>query len=63
MLTDEDIRLIEAAVPFDLGFPHNFLWGRQVPNPLQDVWLLSTAGKFEHVEDARVCIDPILCRL
>ncbi|KID92071.1 norsolorinic acid reductase [Metarhizium guizhouense ARSEF 977] len=59
-LTDEEIRLIEAAVPFDLGFPHNFLWGRQVPNPLQDVWLLSTAGNFEHVEDARVCFDPML---
>ncbi|KJK80453.1 Norsolorinic acid reductase [Metarhizium anisopliae BRIP 53293] len=55
-LTDEEIRLIEAAVPFDLGFPHNFLWGRQVPNPLQDVWLLSTAGNFEHVEEARPII-------
>jgi hypothetical protein len=57
-LTDEEVEEIESAVPFDLGFPHNFLWGKQVPNPLQDVWLLSTAGVFDHVQDAKVCICP-----
>lgn len=54
-LTDEEVQEIESAVPFDLGFPHNFLWGQQVPNPLQNIWLLSTAGNFDHVEDAKVC--------
>ncbi|OAA48364.1 norsolorinic acid reductase [Metarhizium rileyi] len=52
-LAHEEMQEIEDAVPFDLGFPHNFLWGRQVPNPLQDIWLLSTAGNFDHVEDAK----------
>lgn len=54
-LSDEDIEEIEAAVPFDLGFPHNFLWGKQLPKEsLQDIWLLSTAGSFDHVAEVKV---------
>ncbi|KAK2594246.1 hypothetical protein QQS21_008025 [Conoideocrella luteorostrata] len=53
-LTDEEIQEIESAVSFDLGFPHNFLWGTQLPkNALQDIWLLSTAGNFDHVDDVK----------
>ncbi|KAG6183765.1 hypothetical protein E4U10_006686 [Claviceps purpurea] len=53
-LSDQEIHDIEAAVPFDLGFPHNFLWGKQLPKEsLQDTWLLSTAGSFDHVAEVK----------
>ncbi|QUC17310.1 uncharacterized protein UV8b_01551 [Ustilaginoidea virens] len=52
-LTEEDVAEIDGALPFDLGFPHNFLWGRQVPKSPQDIWLLSTAGNFDYVENPR----------
>ncbi|KAG6038385.1 hypothetical protein E4U41_004225 [Claviceps citrina] len=53
-LSVQDIGEIEAAVPFDLGFPHNFLWGKQPPKEsLQDIWLLSTAGSFDHVAEVQ----------
>lgn len=55
-LSPEDVEEIESAVPFDLGFPHNFLWGgNQLPKSFQDTWLLSTAGTFDHVENTKVC--------
>ena len=37
---------IEDAVPFDLGFPHNFIWGEKVPQTSTNVWLLGMGGKF-----------------
>ncbi|KAG6034834.1 hypothetical protein E4U19_005422 [Claviceps sp. Clav32 group G5] len=53
-LSDQEVHDIEAAVPFDLGFPHNFLWGKQLPKEsLQDTWLLSTAGSFDHVAEVK----------
>lgn len=59
-LTEEDVAEIDGALPFDLGFPHNFLWGRQVPKSPQDIWLLSTAGNFDYVENPRVGATPSL---
>ncbi|KAG5938842.1 hypothetical protein E4U60_001168 [Claviceps pazoutovae] len=53
-LSNQEVHDIEAAVPFDLGFPHNFLWGKQLPKEsLQDTWLLSTAGSFDHVAEVK----------
>lgn len=53
-LSDQDIQEIEGALPFDLGFPHNFLWGEQLPKEsLQDIWLLSTAANFDHVAEVK----------
>lgn len=52
-LTQEDIKEIESAVPFDLGFPNSFLGG---PNGIQspsDVWLMGMAGIQQHVEPAK----------
>lgn len=53
-LSDEDIEEIENAVPFDLGFPSNFLYRNLLgekprgSHPSQ-IWLLRMAGTFDHV--------------
>ncbi|KAF7560534.1 hypothetical protein G7046_g3626 [Stylonectria norvegica] len=52
-LSDEDIKEIEGAVPFDLGFPHSFLHREGVTNGTQDVWLLSMAGTFDYVPEPK----------
>ncbi|EPE06912.1 norsolorinic acid reductase [Ophiostoma piceae UAMH 11346] len=56
-LTPEDIADIEAAVPFDLGFPHNFLTGglpgnlsRPVKN-YQNSGLLGLAAAYDYVPE------------
>ncbi|KAI8631655.1 norsolorinic acid reductase [Xylariaceae sp. FL1651] len=53
-LSDEDIQEIEAAVPFDLGFPHNLIWGEKVPNPLQNVRHHAMAGTLDFVSEPKV---------
>lgn len=48
-LSEEDIKEIEAANAFDIGFPQNFLGG---PNGVQspgDVFLMGMAGSQQHV--------------
>lgn len=52
-LTEEDIKEIEAAVPFDTGFPHNFLYRPGDTSGSQNVWLLSMAGTFDYVPNAK----------
>lgn len=49
-LSKEDMRRIEEAVPFELGFPHDFLWraGGVPENPAQ-VWLTEMAGHMDYV--------------
>jgi aryl-alcohol dehydrogenase-like predicted oxidoreductase len=44
-LTETDMKDIEEANSFDIGFPMNFLGG---PDP-NDVWLMAMAGKQQHV--------------
>lgn len=62
-LSTEDIQAIEAATPFDLGFPHSFLWaGGSADNP-QDVGWLNMAAIFDYVEDAIVCSFFLLLHL
>jgi len=48
-LTKEDIDEIEGAVPFDLGFPMNFLGNG---NPA-DNFLLKMAGHFDYVDEPK----------
>lgn len=49
-LDDEDIREIEAADSFDLGFPVNFLWGGdKYPENPGKVWLLGMGGHYDYV--------------
>ncbi|CAK7233037.1 hypothetical protein SCUCBS95973_008458 [Sporothrix curviconia] len=52
VLTEEDIAEIEGAVPFDLGFPHNFLYGLlgNTSSPhYQNVGLLPLSGTYDYV--------------
>ncbi|KAI2621487.1 norsolorinic acid reductase [Hypomontagnella submonticulosa] len=48
-LDDEDIKEIESAVPFDLGFPSTFLYGAQGADHPGKVWLLNMAGTTDYV--------------
>lgn len=48
-LSKEDMDEIEGAVPFDIGFPMNFLGNG---NP-RDTFLLKMAGHFDYVETPR----------
>lgn len=59
-LSEEDIDEIEGAVPFDAGFPNNFLYGlfgagssKSHPG---DVGLLKIASKFDYVPLPKVSI-------
>lgn len=55
-LSQEDVDEIEGAVPFDIGFPQNFLaHGKGVTNP-GDIWLMNLAGHQDHPESIKVCI-------
>lgn len=60
-LTNEEIARIEAASPFNPGFPHTFLSGtlfspdeaQEGPNGPKDVWLTNVLGTFDWVEGAK----------
>ncbi|PFH60845.1 hypothetical protein XA68_10252 [Ophiocordyceps unilateralis] len=56
-LNQDDIKEIEGANKFELGFPHNFLWPHGVPESETEVWLLNMAGTFDNVKDAKA-IEP-----
>jgi len=45
-LTAEDIKEIEDAVPFELGFPHDFLGGSTPGNN----WLMKSVAYMDHVD-------------
>lgn len=47
-LSQEDIKEIESAVPFDPGFPNTFLHREPVDHPSK-VWLLGMAGTYDYV--------------
>lgn len=50
-LSSDEIQEIEAAVPFELGFPHNFIWGEKVPANNQQVWILGMGGAHDYVSE------------
>ncbi|KAM3072360.1 hypothetical protein ACMFMG_009169 [Clarireedia jacksonii] len=49
-LSDEDIKEIEGANAFDIGFPMNFLGGPNGVKSPGDVWLTNMAGVIDHVK-------------
>ncbi|KAH7163444.1 NADP-dependent oxidoreductase domain-containing protein [Dactylonectria estremocensis] len=57
-LSEDDIREIDGAVDFDLGFPHSFLVQAGQTNGTQDVWLLKMGGTFDYVADNKP-IPPV----
>ena len=50
LLSEEDIKAIDSAYPFDVGFPMNFLGGTGRPD---DVWFIQMAGQFDYVEKSK----------
>lgn len=53
-LSDDDIREIESAVPFDVGFPNNFLYGgNDIPEFPGAVKLLVMGGTLDHVPEPK----------
>lgn len=53
-LTPEDFDQIDSAVPFDPGFPNNFLFANYHLNVTSsDVWLVKVAGHLDSVEYPR----------
>ncbi|PMD62533.1 Aldo/keto reductase [Hyaloscypha bicolor E] len=57
-LSEKDMEDIEEANPFDIGFPMNFLGGPGGVKDPNDVWLMSMAGKQQHVP-APQAIKPV----
>ncbi|KAI1329323.1 norsolorinic acid reductase [Xylariaceae sp. FL0255] len=58
-LTADEIREIEAAVPFELGFPHSYIWGPggSVPSPMQKLPHHAMTGALDLVPEVGV-IQP-----
>lgn len=54
-LTPEDLDQIDSAIPFDAGFPNNFLIdGKYNPNVTSsDMWSVKLAGHLDSVEYQR----------
>ncbi|KAJ8130213.1 hypothetical protein O1611_g3421 [Lasiodiplodia mahajangana] len=50
-LTKEDIKEIESAAPFDLGFPGSFAYLGATPEHPGNVWLLRMGGITEYVPE------------
>lgn len=58
-LTPEDIEEIETGYDFDVGFPNNFLTGKQTwPHGPEDIAISNRRAQFDYVQDSR----PILPR-
>ncbi|KAI2828005.1 hypothetical protein CBS147343_5769 [Aspergillus niger] len=60
ILTDEEMEKVDAAYPFDFGFPHTFLSGSMLDHSTPrmaekpgDVWLTKAMGKFDWVEQTK----------
>ena len=54
-LSAEDMKAIESAYPFDVGFPMNFLGGTGNPG---DLWLMDLAGRFDYVARSKPIPPP-----
>lgn len=52
-LSDNDINEIEDALPFDLGFPGNFLYGEKLPENPGAVWVLAVGGTLDRVPEPK----------
>jgi hypothetical protein len=53
-LSDDDLKEIEGAYPFEIGFPHDFIWGTNGIVHTQQVNLLRLAGTFDYVPEEQV---------
>jgi aryl-alcohol dehydrogenase-like predicted oxidoreductase len=58
-LSEEDIKEIDDANAFDIGFPQNFLGGPTGVHSPSDLWMTNMAGHQQHVEWPK-SIKPIM---
>lgn len=58
-LSQDDIKEIDDANSFDIGFPQNFLGGPAGVTSPSDVWLATIAGHQQHVAAAKP-IGPVI---
>jgi aryl-alcohol dehydrogenase-like predicted oxidoreductase len=52
-LSDEDMKEIEAATPFEMGFPHSIIGTK----PNSEFWFVTQAGTLDFVEGQKVCFS------
>ncbi|OTB20742.1 hypothetical protein K445DRAFT_313225 [Daldinia sp. EC12] len=52
-LSTEDIKEIESAIPFDIGFPNNFLYGPQIPENPGQLWIMNVGGTTDYVPEPK----------
>ncbi|KAI1658297.1 Aldo/keto reductase [Daldinia decipiens] len=52
-LSTEDIKEIEAAIPFDVGFPNNFLYIGEVPETPGQLRILGVGGTMDYVPEPK----------
>lgn len=58
-LSEDDIKEIESAVPFDIGFPLNFMYRGDAKHP-GEVWLLNMGGTTDYVpEQVPICVKKV----
>lgn len=55
-LSEEDMKEIEAAAPFDMGFPSNFAYAGQMPEHPGKVWLLNMGGTTDYVPEPKAIV-------
>lgn len=53
-LSDQEIKEIEEANKFDIGFPQNFLGGPDGVKSPKDLWLMKMAGSFDYHDAQKV---------
>lgn len=63
-LSEEDIRDIEAAYPFDVGFPVNFLLASaqpKIPHGPEDVLMVNLTGHYEYLKPSTEYVEsPVI---
>lgn len=58
-LTKDDIKEIEGAYNFDLGFPNNMLWGTEIPEHETQVGFIGMGGAYDPVPNPKVRLSKI----
>ncbi|CAG9936935.1 unnamed protein product [Clonostachys rosea f. rosea IK726] len=58
-LDPENIKAVDSAIPFDLGFPHSLLWKNDIPETPQSVSFLEMAGTFDFVPEPAPITAPM----
>ncbi|KAI1804344.1 Aldo/keto reductase [Daldinia bambusicola] len=52
-LSAEDIKEIESAIPFDVGFPNSFLYGPEIPEIPGQLWFMNMGGTVDYVPEPK----------